>query len=60
MAGFEYRYRGARTPPESRGGKPPAYNKTVQNEHAMIIERDVVVTMRDGGEALCRRIPPRR
>ena len=48
MAGFEYRYRGARTPPESRGGKPPAYSKTVQNEHTMIIERDVVVTMRDG------------
>ena len=47
---FEYRYRGARTPPESRGGKPPVYSKTVQNEHAMIIERDVVVTMRDGAK----------
>ncbi|HWM47263.1 MAG TPA: CocE/NonD family hydrolase [Xanthobacteraceae bacterium] len=46
--GFEYRYRSPRSKPEERGGKPPAYSRTVENEHAMIIERDVVVTMRDG------------
>jgi len=46
--GFEYRYRGARNAPEDRGGKPPKYSRTLENEHAMIIERDVVITMRDG------------
>src|SRR5262245_25343762 len=46
--GFEYRYRGARNAPEERGGKPPKYSRTLENEHAMIIERDVVITMRDG------------
>ena len=37
---FEYRYRGPRNTPEERGGKPPVYSRTVENEHAMIIERD--------------------
>ncbi len=46
--GYEYRYRGARNTPESRGGKPPVYSRTLENQHAMIIERDVVVPMRDG------------
>ena len=45
---FEYRYRGPRNTPEERGGKPPAYSRTLENEHAMIIERDVVMTLRDG------------
>ncbi|MGB8551232.1 MAG: CocE/NonD family hydrolase, partial [Xanthobacteraceae bacterium] len=45
---FEYRYRGPRNTPEERGGKPPAYSRTVENEHAMIIERDLAVTLRDG------------
>jgi predicted acyl esterase len=32
--------------PEARGGKPPAYRRTV--EDGMIVERDVAVKMRDG------------
>jgi predicted acyl esterase len=48
--GYEYRYRGARNTPESRGGRPPSYNKTVENEHAMIIERDLAVALRDGAK----------
>lgn len=46
--GFEYRYRGPRNTPEERGGKPPVYSRTVNNEYAMIIERDVAIVMRDG------------
>jgi predicted acyl esterase len=45
---FEYRYRAPRNTPEERGGKPPAYSRTIDNEHAMLIERDVIVSMRDG------------
>src|SRR5262245_9439507 len=45
---FEYRYRGPRNTPEERGGKPPSYSRTVENEHAMIIERDLAVPLRDG------------
>lgn len=46
--GFEHRYRGPRNAPEQRGGKPPVYSRTVENEHAMLIERDLPVAMRDG------------
>jgi uncharacterized protein len=44
----QYRYRGPRNTPEERGGKPPVYRRILENEHAMIIERDVVIPMRDG------------
>jgi uncharacterized protein len=44
----EYRYRGPRSTPEERGGKPPVYRRILENEHAMIIERDVAIPMRDG------------
>ena len=47
---FEYRYRGPRNTPEERGGKPPSYSRTLENEHAMIIERDLAVTLRDGAK----------
>ena len=43
MPGFQYRYRAPRNTPEERGGKPPVYTRTVENEHAMIIERDVTI-----------------
>src|ERR1039457_6464160 len=46
--GFEYRYRGPRNTPEERGGKAPVYSRTVENENAMAIERDLPVAMRDG------------
>ena len=36
---FQYRYRKPRNTPEERGGKPPAYSRTLENEHAMLIER---------------------
>ena len=45
---FQYRYRKPRNTPEERGGKPPAYRRILENRHAMIIERDVVIPMRDG------------
>lgn len=45
---YQYRYRAPRNTPEERGGKPPAYRRILENQHAMIIERDVVITMRDG------------
>ena len=48
--GFEYRYRGPRNTPEERGGKPPSYSKTVENEYAMIIERDLAIPLRDGAK----------
>ena len=44
----QYRYRGPRAAPEERGGKPPVYRRIIENEHAMIIERDVAIPMRDG------------
>jgi uncharacterized protein len=47
---FQYRYRGPRNTPEERGGKPPVYSRTVENEHAMIIERDLAVPLRDGAK----------
>ena len=47
---FQYRYRGPRNTPEERGGRPPVYSRTVENEHAMIIERDVAVPLRDGAK----------
>ena len=45
---YQYRYRAPRNTPEERGGKPPSYSRIVENEHAMIIERDVAIPMRDG------------
>jgi hypothetical protein len=45
---FQYRYRKPRNAPEERGGKPPVYRRILENEHAMIIERDVAIRMRDG------------
>jgi len=43
---FEYRFCDPLVPPESLGGRPPEYRKTVEN--GVIIERDIAVTMRDG------------
>jgi len=48
MARYEYRYRAPRNTPEERGGRPPVYSKTLNNEYAMIIERNAIITMRDG------------
>lgn len=45
---FEYRYRRPRNTPEERGGKPPTYSRTIENEFGMIVERDLAVKMRDG------------
>jgi predicted acyl esterase len=45
---YQYRYRKPRNAPEERGGKPVAYHRTLENQHAMIIERDVAIPMRDG------------
>lgn len=45
---YQYRYRKPRNAPEERGGKPPVYRRILENEHAMIIERDVAIRMRDG------------
>jgi predicted acyl esterase len=45
---FEYRFREPIAPPEARGGKPPAYSRTI--ESGMIVERDLAVRMRDGVE----------
>jgi predicted acyl esterase len=47
-AGFEYKFRPPMAKPEARGGKPPAYRRTV--ESGMIVERDLAVKMRDGVE----------
>lgn len=47
---YQYRYRGPRNTPEERGGKPPVYRRILENEHAMIIERDVAIAMRDGAK----------
>jgi uncharacterized protein len=46
--GFEYRYRAPRNAPEERGGTPPVYSRTIDNEYAMLIERNAVITLRDG------------
>jgi predicted acyl esterase len=46
--GFEYRYRAPRNAPEERGGIPPVYSRTIDNEYAMVIERNAVITLRDG------------
>ena len=56
---FQYRYREPRNTPEERGGKPPVYSRTVENEHAMIIERDLAVRSRVG-RAREPRLPPGR
>jgi predicted acyl esterase len=48
MPGFHYRYRGPRNTPQERGGKPPVYSRTLENKHAMLIERDVPIKLRDG------------
>ena len=48
--GFEHRYRKPRNTPEERGGKPPVYSRTVENEYGMVIERDVPIAMRDGAK----------
>ncbi len=40
------RFRAPLSAPESRGGSAPLYRRTI--ERAMIVERDVAVTMRDG------------
>jgi predicted acyl esterase len=45
---FTYRYRAPRNTPEERGGKPPVYSRTLENEYGMLIERNVTVTLRDG------------
>ena len=45
---YQYRYRKPRSAPEERGGRPPVYRRILENEHAMIIERDVAIRMRDG------------
>ena len=58
--GFQYRYRGPRNTPEERGGKPPVYSRTVENGHAMLIERDLAVPLRDGAKGLRERLPPGR
>jgi uncharacterized protein len=42
----EYRFRAPLCTPESRGGSPPIYKRTV--EYGMVAERDVPVTLRDG------------
>ena len=46
--GYEYRYRAPRNTPEERGGTPPVYSRTIDNEYAMVIERNAVITLRDG------------
>ncbi len=43
---FTYRFRPPLNAPESRGGKPPEYRRTI--EHGMIVERDVQVPTRFG------------
>ena len=48
MPGFEYRYRAPRNTPQERGGRPPAYSRRIENKHAMLIERDVPIALRDG------------
>ena len=48
MSGFTYRYRKPRNTPEERGGRKPAYSRTLENEHAMLIERDAAIKLRDG------------
>lgn len=48
MSGFAYRYRKPRNTPEERGGRKPAYSRMIENAHAMLIERDVAIKLRDG------------
>jgi predicted acyl esterase len=48
MPGFHYRYRGPRNTPQERGGRPPVYSRRLENKHAMLIERDVPIKLRDG------------
>lgn len=43
---FSYRFRPPLAAPQERGGRPPAYSRTV--EDGMLVERDVAVGMRDG------------
>ena len=43
---FSYRFRQPYGPPESKQGAPPEYRRSIADN--MLIERDVVVTMRDG------------
>jgi predicted acyl esterase len=47
---FEYRFGPPLNTPQSRGGTPPSYRRTV--EFGMIVERDVWVTLRDGTRIL--------
>ena len=47
---FEYRFRAPLGAPEALGGKPPVYRRGVDG--AMIVERDLAVTMRDGKRLL--------
>jgi hypothetical protein len=51
---YQYRYRGPRKKPGERGGKPPVYRRILENEHAMIIERDVVIRSEGNSELLPR------
>lgn len=46
--GFEYRFHEPLARPEERGGKPPAYRRSL--EGGMLAERDLAVQMRDGVE----------
>jgi predicted acyl esterase len=46
--GYAYRFRGPRNTPESRGGTPPSYRRSV--EAGMLVERDVAIPMRDGAK----------
>jgi predicted acyl esterase len=46
--GFEYRFRGPLSTPESRGGAPPSYRRSIDGP--LLIERDLAVRLRDGVE----------
>ena len=55
---YQYRYRKPRNSLEERGGRPPVYRRILENEHAMIIERDVAIRMRDGVTLYADIAPP--
>ncbi len=46
--GFQYRFREPLARPEARGGKPPAFRRSI--ESGMLAERDLAVKMLDGVE----------
>jgi hypothetical protein len=48
---FEYRYRGPLAAPESRGGLPAEYRRSV--EQGMIIERDLPVKLQNLALGYC-------